>query len=147
MRVYVIQNSINGHGYVGQTQKTLSARLAQHQQRARHGSLLALHKAMREFGPEAFSITLLQEVLSRADAKRIEKSYVATLGQYNSTPGGDGAGARFATPLQVKIVRLVKRGYSNRAVAKRLRLAEQTVKNYLRKAFRERGIHSRQQLG
>jgi DNA-binding CsgD family transcriptional regulator len=47
---------------------------------------------------------------------------------------------------EAKICKYVAAGYSNRQIAGRLRLSEQTVKNYLGGIFRKVGINNRVQL-
>jgi len=47
---------------------------------------------------------------------------------------------------EMKICKYVAAGYSNRQIASRLRLSEQTVKNYLGQIFRKVGIYNRVQL-
>jgi two-component system response regulator DevR len=47
---------------------------------------------------------------------------------------------------ETKICKYVAAGYTNREIASRLRLSEQTVKNYLGQIFRKVGIYNRVQL-
>lgn len=47
---------------------------------------------------------------------------------------------------EAKICEYVAAGYSNRKIAGRLRLSEQTIKNYLGQIFRKAGIDNRVQL-
>jgi DNA-binding NarL/FixJ family response regulator len=47
---------------------------------------------------------------------------------------------------EARICKYVAAGYSNRQIASRLRLSEQTVKNYLGQIFRKVGIDNRVQL-
>lgn len=47
---------------------------------------------------------------------------------------------------EAKICKYVAQGSSNRAIAHKLRLSEQTVKNYLGEIFRKVGVDNRVQL-
>ena len=47
---------------------------------------------------------------------------------------------------EARICKYVAAGWSNRQIAKKLRLSEQTVKNYLGQIFRKVGIDNRVQL-
>lgn len=50
------------------------------------------------------------------------------------------------SPLEKQIVILVAKGYSNNSIAKELRLANQTVRNYLTKIFEKVAVKNRTQL-
>ena len=50
------------------------------------------------------------------------------------------------TPRQLEIVALVAQGASNKAIAQRLKITEQTVKSSLTAVYRELGFESRTQL-
>lgn len=45
--------------------------------------------------------------------------------------------------LEKEIVILVAKGYSNREIAEKLRLAKQTVRNYLSVIYEKVGVHNR----
>ncbi|TAH50721.1 MAG: response regulator transcription factor [Chloroflexota bacterium] len=45
--------------------------------------------------------------------------------------------------LEKEIVILVAKGYSNREIAEKLRLAKQTVRNYLSIIYEKLGVHNR----
>ena len=57
--IYLIRNRLNGKSYVGQTVKTLQARWAEHIRDARKGSPFLFHRAIRKYGVEVFSESLL----------------------------------------------------------------------------------------
>ena len=94
--IYRITNSANGKRYVGQTVNTLRRRLAMHVSAAKCGSPYALHAAIRKYGVDCFSITLVErvvgcrEALLSAEIRQIQRyRCVAPLG-YNLTGGGEG---------------------------------------------------------
>lgn len=93
--VYLIRNVINGKGYVGQTEMSISRRWTGHKSSARCGSSLVLHAAMRKYGVENFTIC---EVL-RCDSlllNDLEAHYIKFYGTfcssghgYNMSEGGE----------------------------------------------------------
>ena len=96
-QIYLIRNSINGKGYVGQTTVGVANRFAKHAENARSGIDLALYRAMRKHGVDCFTVaevaTCELELLDD-----LEKHYVKFYGTsaasghgYNMTDGGDSA--------------------------------------------------------
>lgn len=84
MRVYLIKNLLTGLLYVGQTCQPLSGRWSGHKYSAKRGSSLALHEAIRTYGPEAFSIECLQECSNKME---LEKAETYWIGKLNPTRG------------------------------------------------------------
>ena len=95
--IYLIRNSANGHGYVGQTRGSIENRLKKHISESRQGSECYLHRAMRKYGAHQFSISLIAEVeeylLDSTECHFIEYyETFAPFGKgYNMTKGGDSA--------------------------------------------------------
>ena len=93
--IYCIENTVNHKKYVGQTSVGVRARWTRHRIEARNGSMFHLHAAIRKYGPELFSITLLETVASRESANSAEMRYIhlldtyGTATGYNETRGGD----------------------------------------------------------
>ena len=94
--IYLIRNLVNGKGYVGKTEKTISLRFAQHKNESKLGSKYALHAAMRKYGISNFSII---EIASSEpyQLNDLEKHFIAKYGTfaplgngYNLTLGGEG---------------------------------------------------------
>lgn len=54
--IYLIRNLVNGKGYVGKTQVTVAERFRNHKYDAKRGSICPLHRAMRKYGVECFSV-------------------------------------------------------------------------------------------
>lgn len=79
-RIYKVINNINGKIYIGQTKREIFKRFIDHVSHATKSTRpndlnCALYIAMREFGPENFSISLLEEFEGtryQADKKEIE---------------------------------------------------------------------------
>ncbi len=77
---YVYMLEVNGMTYIGITAKTCSTpnksvmtRFKKHTYRARtENKKWALYKAMRKFGPEEFTVTILDSVRGKAEAHKRE---------------------------------------------------------------------------
>ncbi|MBT7912515.1 GIY-YIG nuclease family protein [Candidatus Bathyarchaeota archaeon] len=99
--IYLIRNIVNEKFYVGQTTKTLRARLGRHFTESRYGkSKSYIHKAMRKYGRDAFTIELLEECyidqLNNREIFWIKKLGAMEHG-YNLTSGGSGVSGRKAS--------------------------------------------------
>lgn len=94
--VYLITNRVNGKKYVGCTKVSLERRWEQHRSAATKGSSLALHRALRKYGPGSFTIEPIEEVEGTYGALlSAEVRLIATHGTifpvgYNLTSGGEG---------------------------------------------------------
>ena len=81
-KLYLIKNDVNDLKYVGQTFRTLEARFKEHCYDDRSTS--ALHAAIKEIGPEHFTIELLEEVPSNQAYNR-KRTYIE---KYNTIRDG-----------------------------------------------------------
>jgi len=95
MLIYLIRNTVNGKGYVGQTIRTLAERWNQHKQQGIHRYKNdALHNALLKYGFEAFEIAVLDDTPKTLDElNNLETFHIAaqrTLSPhgYNLTTGG-----------------------------------------------------------
>ena len=93
MVIYKIINVINGQLYIGKTKKTTKHRMGIHRQRANAGSPTYLHRAMRKYGFDNFTIEVIDDSptteneLNECEIKHIS----AIVGpKYNMTKGGEG---------------------------------------------------------
>ena len=82
--------------YVGFTSQTIQARWARHCKDAYRKSKFILHKAIRKYGPEAFTIELIADYLNEDFALNVcEEFWIKHLGThvnnggYNMTLGGE----------------------------------------------------------
>lgn len=114
--IYLIRNLVNGKGYVGQTVTLVPRRFDRHRYSANRGSGDALHRAMRKYGVENFSVT---EVLSCDPLllNDLERHYIrfygthAVLGHgYNLTEGGDGSPGSVPTTEQREKMSIAHKG-------------------------------------
>lgn len=93
MRIYIITNHITQHRYVGMTSKTLKLRWSLHKADARRNKPWHLHRAIRKYGEENFTITLLEEtnLTSLEELGMLEQKWIEKLSpEYNMTSGGEG---------------------------------------------------------
>lgn len=100
--VYVVTNTVNGKQYVGQTVKKVSRRWSEHLgwARAEHPPG-ALHRAIRKYGPEVFTVATVAEAYGKQELDALEAKWVQDLktmapGGYNLTAGGGSVGKHSA---------------------------------------------------
>ena len=95
MQAYLIQNKLNGKGYIGITTRSVGRRWYEHRFVPNScGKLLA--KAIQKYGEDSFEIKVLASAVEGIDGlKELEKQLIAqhnTIAPsgYNLTMGGDG---------------------------------------------------------
>jgi group I intron endonuclease len=94
MYVYLVRNELTGSVYVGITRSSLKVRWKSHKSSSKRGKKLKLYDAMRKYGFENFSISILKTCESEDDLLASEKYYVKyyrdLLGDtYNILDGGE----------------------------------------------------------
>lgn len=91
--VYKLQNKISGNIYIGIT-SSLKRRINEHCRDSKNGSCLPVHRAIRKYGLDSFSISILKRCCSWPDACEAERSMISHYDSfnngYNCTLGGDG---------------------------------------------------------
>lgn len=88
--VYKVVNLITGDFYIGKTCRGVYGRMASHRNYAAHGQS-RLARAMRKYGVDLFSVSILKTCASDLDALAEEKRLISVLKPtYNLTPGGEG---------------------------------------------------------
>jgi group I intron endonuclease len=176
LKVYLIENKTNNKKYIGITKKSIEARFKSHLSAVRQGSKFRFHSAIRKYGEENFTITLLEECNSdeiyKAETKWIKfynsKSYDHG---YNMTDGGEGCVGRECLPetskklsVSLKIQRStlskddlkkltasankIKKGYKESEKSRKLKSEAQT-KRFAKMTFEEKkehGIKSRNNI-
>jgi group I intron endonuclease len=75
--VYVVRNKVNGMTYVGSTKMSLGRRWACHKKAARNGASWPLAVAIREEGPEAFDIAIVNQDDTREELDAKERAVIA----------------------------------------------------------------------
>ena len=84
--------------------RTVENRWIRHKSSANTGSQLSLHRAMRKYGVDAFTITEIASFTNTSDMKQAEIQHIALFESndpskgYNNTKGGDGTWGRIHTP-------------------------------------------------
>ena len=100
-QIYLVTNLTNNKKYVGQTssKKSYINRFKQHLSEARYDltSKSIFHKAIRKYGPDAFSVELLEDNILECDIDNKEIYYIGYYDTYylngngyNMTLGGQG---------------------------------------------------------
>lgn len=108
--IYRATNGVNGKTYVGFTY-SLEIRREQHEWSAARGCMQLFHKAIRKYGPGAFTWEILFETpdknlaLYEMEEKFIRESnsYAGTGHGYNCSYGGNGAGIIVTLERKAKI--------------------------------------------
>lgn len=90
--VYLIRNTLNGKGYVGQTRRPLPVRVAQHANESR-AKVSAIGYAICRYGRDAFAVEVLaecedQDALNAAEALYVRELNTMSPSGYNIRPGG-----------------------------------------------------------
>ena len=84
--IYQITNTTNGDFYIGKTVRPMHRRFQLHKSAKDETNL---HRAMRKYGTDKFTIEVLEEVVGNLDSR--ERHYIKELSPpYNMTEGGDG---------------------------------------------------------
>jgi group I intron endonuclease len=108
--LYLITNALNGATYVGITTRIdVMKRFNEHFYAARQKTDEGkLHRAMRKYPKEAFSVCVIAYYFDVEDAKAAEIQYIAeNKPEYNSTLGGDGRlGGTMSKAAREKIKKL-----------------------------------------
>lgn len=96
MIVYKIINNVNNKIYIGITSGSICKRWSRHLEKAKSGSMCAIHGAIRKYGEDAFSILEIARADNWDSLCELEKGFIAGCdcmvhNGYNMTMGGEGA--------------------------------------------------------
>jgi len=133
MKVYCIENKLNGKKYIGITKGAIERRFKQHKQLAKNVSKenQHLHDALIKYGFKNFIIYQQDEAESIAELYEKEKYWIKTLDTkkngYNETDGGEGSHGRVLSEETKQKIRV--------AAIKRFEDVEQ--RNHLSKKSKE----------
>ena len=92
--IYKLTNTVNNKIYVGGTTDTIDTRFHRHVVRSLKGSEYPLHKAIREYGEEAFEKVIIEDCSSLEQMNERERYWIAALSAtnpeigYNTDKGG-----------------------------------------------------------
>lgn len=88
--IYLITNIVTRKTYVGMTTDNIHNRFSNHKSAARRGSECTIHRAIRKYGDNVFTIELLESVEDQNDLPNREIHWIAKLRpEYNMTKGGE----------------------------------------------------------
>lgn len=93
MIIYLVENLKNGKHYVGQTTFDLTTRWQDHVHAARGKSQAIIHKAIRKYGVESFSVKEIARAATVTELDQLEIRLIKELGTlaplgYNQAEGG-----------------------------------------------------------
>lgn len=99
MKVYCIENTLNGKKYVGVTKGEIVRRFKQHKEKAKNKTEKQhLHNAIIKHGQENFIVYQLDEAVNKEELFEKEKFWIKKLNTknegYNETDGGEGSYGR-----------------------------------------------------
>ena len=77
--VYLIENKINNHKYIGQTTQGYLNRFKQHIQETQYGDTSALHNAIRKWGEDNFKV----ELIETCDLDQLDEREIYWISFYN----------------------------------------------------------------
>ena len=111
--VYKITNNINGKAYVGQTIRSLNARIKQHMTCKR----CIMHKAFKKYGFENFTIEILDTAYSKEELNQKEIYWISKFDTfkngYNLCEGGGQTSGYHHTEKSKKIMSEYKKDLYN----------------------------------
>lgn len=100
--IYSLTNKKTGHFYIGQSKNPIS-RLRSHKNTALHGSKTKIHNAMRSYGFDCFSLSIIASAPTRDLINILEKQYILIYDTiksgYNICPGGEGISSEMASKI------------------------------------------------
>ena len=91
--IYKITNNVNSKMYIGKTNNSIEERFKEHcsDYKKERCEKRPLYSAMKKYGPEAFSVELIEETDFTEDREKYWIAYYDTFKKgYNATLGGDG---------------------------------------------------------
>lgn len=121
-RIYMITCKF-GRRYIGQTSKSLEKRFKQHAMDSGRFNM-PIGRAIKKYGIDAFTITLLTECVSKREANACERGLIAQYGTmhsangYNVATGGGGLGVGFKHTAETKALWSRQRQGVNKGVPK-----------------------------
>lgn len=97
MVVYRITNTVNGKVYIGKWMgKNIAHRWQRHLKSTEDGSPWHLHRAIRKYGPDVFTVTIIYRAKTADELSKMETFFIVLHQShkpengYNMTLGGDG---------------------------------------------------------
>lgn len=113
--IYLIENKINGHRYIGVTKTGIVRRWKKHLADAYCGANWVLSRAIRKYGKNVWDLSKLEDGENYQFGKNIREPYwISRLKpEYNMTKGGDGTVGHHHTKEYKRIRSKVMKGNQN----------------------------------
>jgi group I intron endonuclease len=107
--VYMHTSKASGKSYIGITCTGIRSRLYSHESETRQGSMKPFHRALRRYGIEGFTTTVLAVCFGLEAANAFEIELIETYqtfgkGGYNATKGGEGTSGVAVTAARRKAI-------------------------------------------
>jgi len=129
--VYMAVNTINGKKYIGVTSKPLSHRKNGHRSAAKRGLRGYFYQAIRKYGFDVFSWSILKMCPTFQEAFEEEIRLISLLGaEYNVTKGGTGNLGRILTEEQRAAISVRHKGNKYRLGQKQPQYAVEKSREY-----------------
>ena len=134
MIIYLITNTINNDFYIGKT-KDFKTRCYHHKYNSlKRSSQAYIHRAIRKYGIDNFSFTILEELSPEQDSNEREIFWIQKLEpKYNMTKGGDGGDTSHSPKYKQSIKKRNMSGSNNPMYGKKRTIP----KHQLDKAHKE----------
>lgn len=145
--IYLIQNKLNGHCYVGQS-VDIHRRWRQHREAAKNNEYAPLYLTMRKYGIENFDFSILEECeIEELDNKEIQyiEQFNSYSQGYNQTRGGSqySHNVRLTDEDLERIIELLlNSNKTQREIAKQFEVGEDTISEInTGKSRHQAGLH------
>lgn len=135
MKIYCIENKLDGKKYVGKTTKTIETRFKRHIEKSKSEDRQHIHNAIRKYGKENFKCYLLEDVSDKEILSEREMYWIKELDTkntgYNETDGGEGSfGRQVGEETRKKHSEQTKKYYSDSENRKK---ASEATKNGMKR--------------
>jgi group I intron endonuclease len=101
--IYKVTNTVNGHIYIGQTKTALASRWSKHCSDARAGAGWILASAIRKYGKEAFTLSVLEKCAGKDALNAAEIAWILKLQPVYNVCGGGGVLGAHSAETKAKI--------------------------------------------
>jgi hypothetical protein len=131
MIIYQITNKTNNKRYIGKTKNSIQSRFHSHVSYAKYGSPSYLHRAIRKYGKENFSIVVLEENIKDENHLNVREIFWIEKEnpEYNMTKGGDGGDTSNSPNYKKAIQKRDQSGVKNGMYGKKRTIPKEQLDN------------------